>query len=409
MAGPMVGPLLERLGLELIETYWTPDGNFPDHEPNPLLPENRQFIIEQVRETRRRPRDRLGRRRRPLLLHRRHRRVRRRRLPHGAARRVAAAQEPRRGDPLRRARLARGAGHGHARPAARRTSTASGTRSSRRACARRARCSAARSPATTTSATSTAPTPARSRRCSCSSCSRARARRMSRAARALPLALLHLRRDQLRGRRPAGEDRGDRRALLRRRAETPRRDLDRLRGLALQRAPVEHRAAAAPVPGVARLARGHGAPPRRGARADPLVSDAERDAARRRAASSEQRAARARRPSRHPSPGDPDAVSRRARQRLPDRGLAADADRLRAQLGARRWTSSSRRWPALGHAVEDIELLVDQPPAHRPLRPRGDPRAALRRRGRGARRAGAVPGATTATQADARRPLRRGA
>ena len=38
MAGPMVGPLLERLGLELIETYWTPDGNFPDHEPNPLLP-----------------------------------------------------------------------------------------------------------------------------------------------------------------------------------------------------------------------------------------------------------------------------------------------------------------------------------------------------------------------------------
>jgi phosphomannomutase len=51
MAGPMVGPLLERLGLELIETYWTPDGNFPDHEPNPLLPENREFIIEKVRAT----------------------------------------------------------------------------------------------------------------------------------------------------------------------------------------------------------------------------------------------------------------------------------------------------------------------------------------------------------------------
>ena len=50
----------------------------------------------------------------------------------------------------------------------------------------------------------------------------------------------------------------DRRALRRRRAETPRRDLDRLRGLALQRALVEHRAAAAPVPGVAGLARGHG-------------------------------------------------------------------------------------------------------------------------------------------------------
>jgi phosphomannomutase len=51
MAGPMVGPLLERLGLDLIETYWTPDGSFPDHEPNPLLPENRTFIIEKVRES----------------------------------------------------------------------------------------------------------------------------------------------------------------------------------------------------------------------------------------------------------------------------------------------------------------------------------------------------------------------
>ncbi|MGH2852973.1 MAG: phosphomannomutase/phosphoglucomutase [Solirubrobacteraceae bacterium] len=50
MAGPMVGPFLERLGLELIETYWTPDGSFPDHEPNPLLPENRQFVIDKVRE-----------------------------------------------------------------------------------------------------------------------------------------------------------------------------------------------------------------------------------------------------------------------------------------------------------------------------------------------------------------------
>jgi phosphomannomutase len=49
MAGPMVGPLLTQLGLDLDENYWTPDGNFPDHEPNPLLPENRQFIIDRVR------------------------------------------------------------------------------------------------------------------------------------------------------------------------------------------------------------------------------------------------------------------------------------------------------------------------------------------------------------------------
>jgi len=51
MAGPMVGPLLERLGLDLVATYWIPDGNFPGHEPNPLLPENRRFIIDKVRET----------------------------------------------------------------------------------------------------------------------------------------------------------------------------------------------------------------------------------------------------------------------------------------------------------------------------------------------------------------------
>jgi phosphomannomutase len=50
MAGPMVGPLLERLGLDLVTTYWEPDGEFPDHEPNPLLEENRRFIVDKVRE-----------------------------------------------------------------------------------------------------------------------------------------------------------------------------------------------------------------------------------------------------------------------------------------------------------------------------------------------------------------------
>jgi len=48
MAGPMVGPLLDQLAIEQVQTYWTPDGNFPDHEPNPLLPENRTFIVKQV-------------------------------------------------------------------------------------------------------------------------------------------------------------------------------------------------------------------------------------------------------------------------------------------------------------------------------------------------------------------------
>jgi phosphomannomutase len=50
MAGQMVGPLLERLPLELVTTYWKPDGEFPDHEPNPMLEENRRFIVEKVRE-----------------------------------------------------------------------------------------------------------------------------------------------------------------------------------------------------------------------------------------------------------------------------------------------------------------------------------------------------------------------
>jgi phosphomannomutase len=48
MAGPMAGPLLDKLGIEQVQTYWEPDGEFPGHEPNPLLPENRTFVIKQV-------------------------------------------------------------------------------------------------------------------------------------------------------------------------------------------------------------------------------------------------------------------------------------------------------------------------------------------------------------------------
>jgi phosphomannomutase len=49
MAGPMVGPTLRGLGLDLDEMYFEPDGEFPDHEPNPLLPENRKLIEDRVR------------------------------------------------------------------------------------------------------------------------------------------------------------------------------------------------------------------------------------------------------------------------------------------------------------------------------------------------------------------------
>jgi len=50
MAGPMVGPILKKLGMDLVELYFEPNGEFPDHEPNPLLEENRQLIIKAVTE-----------------------------------------------------------------------------------------------------------------------------------------------------------------------------------------------------------------------------------------------------------------------------------------------------------------------------------------------------------------------
>jgi phosphomannomutase len=48
MAGPMVGPLLDQLPIEQVANYFEPNGEFPDHEPNPLLPENRTFIVKKV-------------------------------------------------------------------------------------------------------------------------------------------------------------------------------------------------------------------------------------------------------------------------------------------------------------------------------------------------------------------------
>src|SRR3712207_400558 len=50
MAGAMLPPVLERLPVEAERCYFEPDGTFPNHEPNPLLPENREFIVSKVRE-----------------------------------------------------------------------------------------------------------------------------------------------------------------------------------------------------------------------------------------------------------------------------------------------------------------------------------------------------------------------
>ena len=51
MAGAMLPAVLERLPqLDVVRCYFEPDGTFPNHEPNPLLPENREFIVAKVVE-----------------------------------------------------------------------------------------------------------------------------------------------------------------------------------------------------------------------------------------------------------------------------------------------------------------------------------------------------------------------
>jgi phosphomannomutase len=48
MAGTMLPPVLERLPVETVRCFFEPDGSFPNHEPNPLLPENREFIVHKT-------------------------------------------------------------------------------------------------------------------------------------------------------------------------------------------------------------------------------------------------------------------------------------------------------------------------------------------------------------------------
>jgi phosphomannomutase len=51
MAGAMLPPVLARLPVDALTCYFEPDGTFPNHEPNPLLPENREFIVDKTRDT----------------------------------------------------------------------------------------------------------------------------------------------------------------------------------------------------------------------------------------------------------------------------------------------------------------------------------------------------------------------
>jgi phosphomannomutase len=51
MAGLMLPRVLERLPqVEVVRCNFEPDGSFPNHEPNPLLPENREFIVSRTKE-----------------------------------------------------------------------------------------------------------------------------------------------------------------------------------------------------------------------------------------------------------------------------------------------------------------------------------------------------------------------
>jgi phosphomannomutase len=50
MAGAMLPPVLERLPVDARTFFFEPDGTFPNHEPNPLLSENREFIVGKTLE-----------------------------------------------------------------------------------------------------------------------------------------------------------------------------------------------------------------------------------------------------------------------------------------------------------------------------------------------------------------------
>ena len=395
MAGPMVGPLLESLGLELVETYWTPNGKFPDHEPNPLLPENRQFIIEKVREegadlgiawdgdadrcffidetgefvdgdfltallaeSLLRKSEKPGEailydvrasRAVPDTVTPRGRRARdqprRPRLLQDADAQGGLAVRRRGLRPLLLPRLLlRGLGHDPG---------AAGARDARDRTAR-----------------------------ACPSCSRRTASATSSPARSTP-------------RSPTREAKMS--EIAERYADAEQGHLD---GISIDYEDWHFNVRPSNTEPLLRLcleslvsARGHGAPPRRGARRDPLVSDGDGEL--------QERAAgpRTGRRGGHPPPRDADAVHGRPRQRLPDRGLAADAGRLGAELGEgagrARAGAGRARPPRRGHRAAG-----DQPPAHGPLRPRLDPRAALRRRGRGARAAGAPTSRPTDSETD---------
>lgn len=49
-AGPVAPPLLRKLGCEVVELFSEPDGNFPNHHPDPTVEKNLSSLIASVRE-----------------------------------------------------------------------------------------------------------------------------------------------------------------------------------------------------------------------------------------------------------------------------------------------------------------------------------------------------------------------
>lgn len=50
MGGQMIEDILKDSPIELIKLNFKPDGNFPKHDPNPLIPENRKELEEKIAE-----------------------------------------------------------------------------------------------------------------------------------------------------------------------------------------------------------------------------------------------------------------------------------------------------------------------------------------------------------------------
>jgi phosphomannomutase/phosphoglucomutase len=49
--GPVMHRILEKLNVDATETFFEMDGRFPNHHPDPTVPENLQALVEKVRES----------------------------------------------------------------------------------------------------------------------------------------------------------------------------------------------------------------------------------------------------------------------------------------------------------------------------------------------------------------------